>query len=294
MYSPVARLAAIVVFFAACGADGADDRVPATGPAGQTFSELFAKWEKLHEQAEALYNKYPDADDADKPGIEKQYNALLAQMKELGPTLADVTEAAYKESPNTNENVTKMFIGMAKGAYERGEPNRAFRLFNTLIDNRCDAAIQWVISLAQGKCNNDDYEKAAELIALLVNKGYQSPEIHEIAGIAAFCTNDFAAGQRYLKKAEAAGTISERGRLFLAECEEYAKFWERESTLRQQEAQADDLPRVKLATTKGDIVLELFENEAPQTVGNFVSLVEKGFYDGVTFHRVLANFMIQG
>ena len=39
---------------------------------------------------------------------------------------------------------------------------------------------------------------------------------------------------------------------------------------------------------------ELFENEAPNTVANFISLVEKGFYDGLTFHRVLPGFMAQG
>ena len=38
----------------------------------------------------------------------------------------------------------------------------------------------------------------------------------------------------------------------------------------------------------------MYENEAPQAVGNFVSLVEKGFYDGLTFHRVLPGFMAQG
>ncbi|NLE38694.1 MAG: peptidylprolyl isomerase [Pirellulaceae bacterium] len=54
------------------------------------------------------------------------------------------------------------------------------------------------------------------------------------------------------------------------------------------------MPRVRLKTTKGDIVLELFENEAPNTVANFISLVEKGFYDDLTFHRVLERFMAQG
>ncbi len=63
---------------------------------------------------------------------------------------------------------------------------------------------------------------------------------------------------------------------------------------RLQEARADDLPRVKLTTTKGDIVLELFENEAPQTVGNFVSLIEDGYYDGIKFHRVIDGFVAQG
>ena len=63
---------------------------------------------------------------------------------------------------------------------------------------------------------------------------------------------------------------------------------------RKAEAEADDLPRVKISTSVGDIVVELFENEAPNTVANFVSLVEKKFYDGTPFHRVIAGFMAQG
>ena len=68
----------------------------------------------------------------------------------------------------------------------------------------------------------------------------------------------------------------------------------RELVKRSNEAEADDLPRVKLTTSKGDIVLELFENDAPETVGNFISLVKDGYYDGLTFHRVLEGFMAQG
>lgn len=68
----------------------------------------------------------------------------------------------------------------------------------------------------------------------------------------------------------------------------------RELVIRANEAAADDLPRVKLTTSKGDIVLELFENDAPETVGNFISLVKDGYYDGLTFHRVLDGFMAQG
>jgi len=47
-------------------------------------------------------------------------------------------------------------------------------------------------------------------------------------------------------------------------------------------------------TTMGDFEIELFEDKAPKTTGNFIELVEKGFYDGLIFHRVIADFMIQG
>jgi peptidyl-prolyl cis-trans isomerase B (cyclophilin B) len=51
---------------------------------------------------------------------------------------------------------------------------------------------------------------------------------------------------------------------------------------------------VKLETSMGDIVIELNEEKAPITVKNFLSYVEEGFFDGLIFHRVMNNFMIQG
>ena len=50
----------------------------------------------------------------------------------------------------------------------------------------------------------------------------------------------------------------------------------------------------EMDTSKGVIKLELFDEKAPITVANFVNLANKGFYDGLTFHRVIPEFMIQG
>jgi len=66
-----------------------------------------------------------------------------------------------------------------------------------------------------------------------------------------------------------------------------------ELLIRQRETTADDLPQVKLTTSRGDIVVELFENQAPETVGNFISLVEADFYQDIAFHRVIEGFMAQ-
>ncbi|MBD2311703.1 peptidylprolyl isomerase [Desertifilum sp. FACHB-1129] len=54
------------------------------------------------------------------------------------------------------------------------------------------------------------------------------------------------------------------------------------------------MTRAIMETDKGTINLELFEQDAPNTVKNFVDLSEKGFYNGLTFHRVIPNFVIQG
>ncbi len=75
---------------------------------------------------------------------------------------------------------------------------------------------------------------------------------------------------------------------------QYIELWQNEQQIRSTEAAADDLPRAELITEHGTIVVELFENEAPNTVANFLTLAEEGFYDGTAFHRVLTNFMAQG
>ena len=55
-----------------------------------------------------------------------------------------------------------------------------------------------------------------------------------------------------------------------------------------------DISKIKFTTNKGVFVAEMFEDKAPLTTKNFIELVEKGFYDGIIFHRVIDGFMIQG
>jgi cyclophilin family peptidyl-prolyl cis-trans isomerase len=53
-------------------------------------------------------------------------------------------------------------------------------------------------------------------------------------------------------------------------------------------------PRVELKTTRGSIVVELYQDKAPRSVANFLQYVKEGFYNGTVFHRVIDGFMIQG
>jgi len=52
-------------------------------------------------------------------------------------------------------------------------------------------------------------------------------------------------------------------------------------------------PKATIETTKGTIVIELYQDEAPKTVANFIKLAKQGFYNGIIFHRVIPGFMIQ-
>ncbi len=54
------------------------------------------------------------------------------------------------------------------------------------------------------------------------------------------------------------------------------------------------MKKAEIHTSKGILKINFFENDAPNTVKNFVDLAQKGFYDGLTFHRVIPDFVIQG
>lgn len=142
--------------------------------------------------------------------------------------------------------------------------------------------------------DHDDFEAVLRISRDLIKHGTQTVDVYEAAAIAAYMTNQTDVVGEYLRQAEAEGAISAETKQLLESAPELEKAWEEEQRIRQSEAAADDLPRVRLATSKGDIVVELFENEAPLTVNNFVHLVDQGFYDGLSFHRVLPHSMVQG
>ena len=54
------------------------------------------------------------------------------------------------------------------------------------------------------------------------------------------------------------------------------------------------MSKVKISTDKGDMIVDLYDNDTPITTGNFLKLANEGFYNGLNFHRVIPNFVIQG
>jgi len=237
----------------------AEEPAAEAGAAQQAFDAAFTEWKDLLKKLRELKSEYGNADPDRADQIRTEWEQAIASGEQLLDKVRSSAQAAYSANPQPGSELE-----------------------------------EFLISLAGDDANRDDYEPAAELAQTLLDSGCDRKELYQAAGIAMLATNQFEKADELLNKAADAGTLNDVGRKYLGDLADYKKFWETEKKLREQEAAADDLPRVKLTTSKGDIVIELFENEAPETVGNFVSLVESGFYDGLTFHRVLPGFMAQG
>ncbi len=186
-----------------------------------------------------------------------QYQATLQQGATLIPQLRTTALKAYTAQPNANRELTRFLLKLAQDDIAHDRYDAARQITQTMMDSQCDEKI-----------------------------------LLDLSGTAAYATQDFEAAEKYLKEADALGVL-DTGKDHLPFVTELKEAWKTEQEIRQREAQADDLPRVRLETNKGEIVVELFENKAPETVGNFINLVENGFYNGLTFHRVLPGFMAQ-
>lgn len=234
-------------------------KVPDT-PTAKAFTTQFAAWEALLKQIPDLQKKFAEQKtDAEREAVAGEFDKLIEQVEATVPTLRKVALAAFLEHPNADPQVCQFLVAMVQNDLQADNYIAARKLSDTLLEKKCD-------------------EK----------------NLYAMAGVAAFCTHDFDRAQTLLTKAAEEQALSRVGQHYLMQVEEYKKLWKEEEALRMKEAAADDLPRVKLETSKGDIVVELFENEAPQTVGNFINLVEKDYYNGLKFHRVLPGFMAQG
>jgi cyclophilin family peptidyl-prolyl cis-trans isomerase len=237
-----------------------DSQVPAAEaePAQQRYEQLLVEWKERLKQLRAIQTEYHETPAEEAQAVRERWTATVDEIQQLIPELREAAKEAYLAAPNEDRQLTR-----------------------------------FLAQLVQDAASRDDYEVAAELSRLLIDNEAGIREIYNFAGISHFAQHQFDRAEQYLKQADAAGTLDDRSKGLFGIINEYRSLWEEEQSLREQERQKDDLPRVRLETTKGDIILELFEDQAPETVGNFVSLVEKNFYDGVTFHRVLPGFMAQ-
>jgi cyclophilin family peptidyl-prolyl cis-trans isomerase len=221
------------------------------------FSQAQEDLKKLVGELTSLQAEYQQPN-ADKTSIENKFNATRDKAREAALALEQSASAAVLADP----------------------------------DN--DDACAVVKDVLQSAMQADDPQKALSLVKTLDDAGKTNEELLLTGATAAMITSELDMAEKFLKAAKEAGMSDDKIASLQKAIDHERPKVNAEMSTRATEEKADDLPRVKIETTKGTIIVELFENQAPNTVANFISLVESHFYDGTPFHRVIPQFMAQG
>lgn len=229
-----------------------------------SYKELSAKIIENEQLINQLYTTMPlGFPERQKLQLAK-IDELVANNKKLKTLVNDAAMSSFQTAPAEN-------------------PQAARIVYQTLV-RKLDP---------QGTKEFFDPKKAQEIGLMMLEadlapeawpEGVSYPNLLYQVFRASFAQEDFTTAESMLEKLEAL-KVDLRPEI-RQQLEVVKEHWEKETLVRRFETNNDDLPRVKFETTEGDFIVELYENHAPQTVGNFISLVEKNFYNDMNFFVV--------
>ena len=259
--------------------------------AGVLYSSLTSNLPQLVAESPAQTKKGetnvpPQQTDSDFVQAQEELKKLVGELTELQAEYqqrnADKISIENKFN-TTRDNARKAALALEQSA-------SAAVLANPENADAC-AVVRDVL---QSALQADNPKKTLSLVQTLDDAGKANEELLLTGATAAMITSELDLAEKFLKAAEEAGVSADKIASLQKAIDHERPKVDSEMATRAAEGKADDLPRVKIETTKGTIIVELFENEAPNTVANFISLVESHFYDGTPFHRVIPQFMAQG
>lgn len=225
----------------------------------QKLDQEIAEWRQILKDAQETSIRYFASDREESVALKEKYSDLINQGNQKVEILVPLAMASLSESKNPDATLIEFITRIQNKYFSEGAYDKSYALGERLL-----------------AIDNDNR------VAKLIN------------GRISVLTNRFEAANQFLKEhAELTEVFSTTEQNLYVDLPELTKKHERELVIREAE-KGHDLPQVELRTTKGTIVLELFENQAPDTVGNFISLIESGFYAETCFHRVIQQFMAQG
>ncbi|MGL4593297.1 MAG: peptidylprolyl isomerase [Thermoguttaceae bacterium] len=264
-----------------------EEAAAALGPKNKAYMDQYVRFRNINKELTALKQELPTANQTRQEEIDRAYHTLLAEGTSVYKNMLNVGLEAFEEAPNRNPFVNNYLLSFVEWDYRR-----------------------------------DEYENPVRIFKVLAKHGIErhAAPLYVFAGLSAMMTMDLEDAEKWLAIAEETGFLEKlienysrdpknRNQIMTlaslhSQMPELKKEWAKELEIRKSETEAGEkdpaqkLPRVLLKIKNGpkteDVVVELFENEAPNTVKNFISLVESGFYNGLVFHRVLPMFMAQG
>ncbi|MFO7904079.1 MAG: peptidylprolyl isomerase [Planctomycetota bacterium] len=215
------------------------------------FEDVFREWTRMLRDLHELEVAFHAAPASKREELFKEHFQTLTNGYSLEDELLSAAMRAYSMHPQKNADLKEFLLQIAS-------------------------------MLVQAEC----YEDGLKVSQMLLDSDVDELAVYQNAADAAFACSKFDVAEQCLRIIDQRKGNSTENSRRLALMDVYKKEWKKEQELRETERLANDLPRVLLVTVRGEIELELFENEAPNTVANFIKLVEDGFYDGLTFHEV--------
>jgi cyclophilin family peptidyl-prolyl cis-trans isomerase len=207
-------------------------------------------------------------------------------------------EAQVKYHLSEDSKNDKQFRRQWAELCDQGRPLAAkaySAMLKKFIENPSNLPLaKFLVELLERNTTDSRFEGMLELGLALQNNGVTDPKVTEAIALSAVAENKFDFAKPWIEKhfQENAKPRPVLGAMYDS-LDGLITDWAEELRIREEEANGEPLPQVRILTTKGEVIVELFENEAPETVANFIHLVEDGFFDGLTFHRVLEHFMAQ-
>ena len=160
---------------------------------------------------------------------------------------------------------------------------KAAQQYYVSAPNANDEVAQFLITVVKDALINQRPENPWRIAQLLTENNVQDTAIPGMGGVLAFEAEQFKAAKSMLERAKSEGGMKvEIIDKFLQECD-----------YRMRDAEKGDLPHVVMTTDQGEVEFELFEDDAPNTVANFITLAQSKFYDGNAFHRIEPS-LVQG
>jgi len=245
--------------------------------------------------ASACFSQVPEVETHphDPAKAKEEFEAARKQEKELISELT-LLQAEFQQPGADQKAIAAKFEAARDRIPATKDRLEAAAFALAMADSKNPAARELCGLVIASRLQFDDPKQALQLATILDKAGAADGKIDMMAAAAAMVLSQPDDAAAWLTKAETDGIQKQKVDELRASIEDERPKVEAEMAKRKADAEADDRPRVTITTSKGDVVVELFEDDAPNTVANFISLVEKGFYDGTPFHRVIGGFMAQG
>ncbi len=235
---------------------------------------------------------------SDSAPLEKKFQQAIADTREMIKQCREISCRFFDG-------------GLEDSSQWRGPWDKAAKALADQASITSKAAVDWFMA-----CNNPDddllmivstvaynhridrkYELAKRLLLRIEKFRPNDPVNKRDLALVCLKLNDFERALELVSSPSGRAAIEELensvDKILFLSVGELAEKWKRESELRQKDATAN-LPRVKLELPGGDVIVELFEDQAPVAVANFLYLVEIGYYDETYFHRVIEDLVAHG